>query len=70
MLDFFRNLMPSKRDETGASAVEYGLLVAGIAALIVAVVFLFGGFIKGIFTSTCSAIAGASGTTISGSCAS
>ena len=37
-------------DERGASAVEYGLLVAGIAALIVAVVFLFGGFISGIFS--------------------
>ena len=28
-----------RRDERGASAVEYGLLVAGIAAVIVAVVF-------------------------------
>ncbi len=69
MLEFFRNLMPSKRDETGASAVEYGLLVAGIAALIVAVVFLFGGFIKGIFSSTCTTIASQS-SNISGSCSS
>ncbi|HEX3223804.1 MAG TPA: Flp family type IVb pilin, partial [Nocardioides sp.] len=30
-------------DERGASAVEYGLLIAGIAALIVVVVFAFGG---------------------------
>ena len=42
MLEFIRNIT-SRRDEDGASAVEYGLLVAGIAALIVAVVFLFGG---------------------------
>ena len=44
----------AEMDERGASAVEYGLLVAGIAALIVAVVFLFGGFIQGIFTQTCT----------------
>lgn len=61
MLEFFRNLL-AKRDEDGASAVEYGLLVAGIAALIVAVVFLFGGFIKGIFSNTCSSIASKSST--------
>ncbi|MGZ4464237.1 MAG: Flp family type IVb pilin, partial [Nocardioides sp.] len=36
-------------DERGASAVEYGLLIAGIAALIVVVVFAFGGKISSIF---------------------
>ena len=46
----------ARRDEDGASAVEYGLLVAGIAALIVAIVFLFGGIIKGAFTDTCGAV--------------
>ncbi len=48
-MQHFRNLLQARRvdrDEAGASAVEYGLLVAGIAALIVAVVFLFGGMIK------------------------
>ena len=60
----------AKMDERGASAVEYGLLVAGIAALIVAVVFLFGGFIKGIFTQTCTKVAAGGGTSsVSGSCA-
>jgi pilus assembly protein Flp/PilA len=42
--------------ERGASAVEYGLLIAGIAALIVVVVFAFGGSLKGIFTNTCSKV--------------
>jgi pilus assembly protein Flp/PilA len=56
MLEFFRNIT-ARRDEDGASAVEYGLLIAGIAALIVAVVFIFGGVIKSAFTSTCSTIA-------------
>ena len=42
MLDYVRimiNARLAKMDERGASAVEYGLLVAGIAALIVAIVF-------------------------------
>jgi pilus assembly protein Flp/PilA len=49
-------LAHARRDEDGASAVEYGLLVAGIAALIVAVVFLFGGVIQSSFQGTCDAI--------------
>jgi pilus assembly protein Flp/PilA len=55
MLEFIRNIT-SRRDEDGASAVEYGLLVAGIAALIVAIVFLFGGVIKDAFQSTCNRV--------------
>ena len=52
MLEHLRNLLHAsraERDERGASAVEYGLLVAGIAALIVAVVFVFGGMISNVF---------------------
>ncbi len=66
MLEFFRSLLPSvRRDEDGASAVEYGLLVAGIAALVVAVVFLLGGVVSSSFSDTCEAIAdgGSSNTT-------
>ena len=45
--------MPAwKPDERGASAVEYGLLIAGIAALIVVVVFDFGGVLKNVFSKT------------------
>ena len=55
--------------EDGASAVEYGLLVAGIAALIVAVVFIFGGMINDVFTGTCNSIqSGADPTSIVTSC--
>ena len=46
----------AKMDERGASAVEYGLLVAGIAAIIVVAVFAFGGLVSGIFNDTSSAI--------------
>jgi pilus assembly protein Flp/PilA len=55
MLEFFRSI-GRPRGENGASAVEYGLLVAGIAALIVAIVFLFGGVIRGAFSKTCGTI--------------
>ena len=47
----------AEMDERGASAVEYGLLIAGIAALIVAIVFIFGGVLSDIFQGTCSSIA-------------
>ena len=47
----------TRRDERGASAVEYGLMVAGIAAVIVATVFLLGqGVLNELFTDTCNSI--------------
>lgn len=48
--------MTSTPDERGASAVEYGLLIAGVAALIVAVILLFGGAVTGLFTDTCTEV--------------
>jgi pilus assembly protein Flp/PilA len=60
MLDYLRiilNARIAKMDERGASAVEYGLLIAGIAALIVVVVFAFGGVLTNIFSNTCSRVA-------------
>ncbi len=53
MLDFLQRLV-GRKDETGASAVEYGLLVAAIAALIVAAVFGIGQVVSGAFDSTCT----------------
>lgn len=44
-------------DDRGASAVEYGLLVAGIAAIVVGTVLLFGGFVDGVFQDSCDDIA-------------
>ena len=61
------NGLIARRDEEGASAVEYGLLVAGIAALIVAIVFLFGGMIEDVFSYTCTKVA--SGATTGSTCA-
>ena len=57
MLEFFRTAT-SRRNDDGASAVEYGLLVAGIAAVIVLLVFALGGVMKSAFSSTCTSITG------------
>jgi len=49
-------------DEDGASAVEYGLLITGIASIVVAAVFLFGGAVTDLFDTTCGTIStGSSG---------
>jgi len=45
-----------RKSDEGASAVEYGLLVAAIAALIVIVVFVLGGYVQNAFDNTCDAI--------------
>jgi pilus assembly protein Flp/PilA len=56
MLQLLRRFIDAKRRDDGASAVEYGLLVAAIAALIVLVVFAFGGLVKNVFSDTCDTI--------------
>jgi pilus assembly protein Flp/PilA len=43
-------------EDTGASAVEYGLLLAAIAAVIVIVVFALGGAVRDMFTESCATI--------------
>jgi pilus assembly protein Flp/PilA len=53
---FGRRFRPELGDE-GASAVEYGLLVAAIAAIIILVVFALGTFVKGTFKDTCDELA-------------
>ena len=58
MLQFLQTLADRRRNETGASAVEYGLLVAAIAALIVLIVFFLGGIVKETFQDTCDTISG------------
>jgi pilus assembly protein Flp/PilA len=66
MLDYLRIMLSARlaaKDERGASAVEYGLLIAGIAALIVVVVFAFGGVINNVFQSTCNSVGASAGGT-------
>jgi pilus assembly protein Flp/PilA len=52
MLEFLKIMLDGKKsemDERGATAVEYGLLVALIAAVIVTVVLTLGQKVKGGF---------------------
>lgn len=67
MLSYIRKVAQVRKDE-GASAVEYGLLVAAIAALIVIIVFALGGLVRGIFQDTCKKIS-SKATTPGSSCA-
>jgi pilus assembly protein Flp/PilA len=61
-------LLISRRGQRGASAVEYGLLVAAIAAIIAIVVFALGGLVKqALFENTCQVIVSNS-PSITGSC--
>jgi pilus assembly protein Flp/PilA len=48
--------MHDVRDK-GASAVEYGLLVAAIAFAIIAIVIALGGVVQEVFTTTCDTVA-------------
>ena len=59
MLDYLRimlNAHLARDEERGASAVEYGLLIAGIAALIVVVIFALGPYLQEAFGKTCDTI--------------
>ena len=72
MFDYLKTLLDARlatMEERGASAVEYGLLIAGIAALIVVAVFALGPFVKDAFSDTCTAIASGN-TSLAGTCAS
>ena len=70
MLAYIRDLRTfRKNDETGASAVEYALLIAAIAGLIILVVFAFGGIVKETFDDTCDRIARSDSATGTDSCA-
>lgn len=70
MIDTLKILLDArlaKMEERGASAVEYGLLIAGIAALIVVAVMALGPIVKDAFTDTCTEIK--KNTSLAGSCA-
>lgn len=71
MIQYLQLLFAAKfpeRDERGASAVEYGLLVAGIAAVIVALVFLLGDNITSAFQETCNEVSTGMGDAAANDC--
>ncbi|HWA29771.1 MAG TPA: Flp family type IVb pilin [Rhizomicrobium sp.] len=45
------------RDESGATAIEYGLIAAGIAVVIITAVSTIGSNLKSTFTKVGSAVA-------------
>ena len=51
-------LMNIIRDEEGQGMVEYGLILAGIAVVVIVVIFTLGGKIKALFTSVSDQING------------
>ena len=51
-----RALLHLLRDDQGATAVEYGLIVAAIAGLIIAVVSVLGGKINNTFNNIQAAL--------------
>jgi pilus assembly protein Flp/PilA len=48
---------PHRTTDRGASATEYALLIAGIAAVIAALVFIFGGHVSDMFHNSCNEVA-------------
>ncbi|GAA4112426.1 hypothetical protein GCM10022215_08750 [Nocardioides fonticola] len=71
MIEYLRLLLSGRRpsaDERGASAVEYGLLIAGIAAIIVVAVVALGPVVKKAFTTTCSNITSGNSAIATGTC--
>jgi pilus assembly protein Flp/PilA len=56
MLAYLRKTTRRAQDR-GATAVEYGLMVAAIAAVIVAIVFGLGTLVRDTFNNTCNDIA-------------
>jgi pilus assembly protein Flp/PilA len=52
----FQNKIAQLRDERGATAVEYGLMVALIAVVIIIAVSTLGGNLTSIFNKTASSV--------------
>jgi len=49
------------KDESGATAIEYGLIAAGIAVAIITIVGTLGGTLQGIFTDVNTKLLGMGG---------
>jgi pilus assembly protein Flp/PilA len=56
MIEYFKAVLARRREDDGASGVEYGLLVAAIAAVIVVLAFAIGSFVHDGFQTTCDAL--------------
>jgi len=59
MFDYLRIMLDARlarMNGRGASAVEYSLLIAAIAGVLVLVIYAFGGMLSGIFSNTCQSV--------------
>ena len=66
MLAYIRKVADAKnQSDEGASAVEYGLLIAAIAAVVVGIVFGIGVLVKNGFEKTCTELAAGQSATAS-----
>ena len=61
MKDLFTKVKSFIREEEGASAVEYGLLVAGIAVVVMVAIYSIGTNLNKKFNSVATKLGGASG---------
>lgn len=68
MKNFISSVTNFIREEDGAAAVEYGILVAAIAAAIIIIVVALGAKIQATFQNICNALQNVPGVT-AGSCA-
>jgi pilus assembly protein Flp/PilA len=70
MLTFFSNISARvRREEKGATAVEYGIMVALIAVVIIVAVTLLGGTLTGMFgKAACDMQAGKKWDTATSAC--
>jgi pilus assembly protein Flp/PilA len=59
LLETIKDRLAAAGHDRGATAVEYGLMVALIAAAIVVTVTALGGALNGLFTSITGSITGA-----------
>lgn len=59
MIERIRTSIAAKHDE-GASAIEYVLLAALLAVLLIGGITMFGNFLSDTFSDTCTAVTSAS----------
>ncbi|OOP61121.1 pilin protein [Arthrobacter sp. SRS-W-1-2016] len=69
MLTFFSNAASRiRRDEKGATAVEYGIMVALIAVVIIVAVTALGGTVKNTFSQVQCSVSGKTWSTTTNTC--
>jgi pilus assembly protein Flp/PilA len=59
MLSMIKKLQGILKSEDGATAIEYGLIAAGIAVAIIAAVFVVGDDLSGLFNTVASNVSSA-----------